>query len=240
MNYLPGKLAICKKPRHAISHVNNKPLIVKNFFELRNNVGMTDGLSREMLPASPFLLLENWLETAAEANFFQPNAMCLATATPQGEPSVRTVLMKSFDTDGLHFYTCYDSKKGQQLLKNPQAEALFYWDRLERQIRVFGTVSKLSREASEAYFHSRPRDSQVSASISPQSHVISGREFLVEAFNKFSQHYQNQPIPLPDNWGGFLLSPLRFEFWQGRLGRLHDRFVYSKTEAGWEIQQLAP
>lgn len=200
-------------------------------------------LNTQHLPKAPWQLLGQWLQEAINNAFYQPNAMQLATSTLDGRPSVRTLLLKSFDTQGLYFYTNYLSQKGHDLAENPQAEALFYWDKLERQIRVFGKVHKVSKAQSQTYFNSRSRDSQIGALASMQSQIIEGRETLENQFNQLAQQYQNpqEEIPLPDYWGGYCLVPQQFEFWQGRESRLHDRIRYRLTHQNeWLTERLAP
>ena len=168
------------------------------------------------------------------------NAMVLATATVTGQPSARTVLLKGVDSRGFIFFTNYDSRKGQELTGNPNAALAFYWPELERQVCVAGVVTKLPVAESEAYFQSRPRGSQLGAWASNQSTVVESREVLDEKWREVATRFPLQ-VPLPPNWGGFVLSPTRFEFWQGRASRLHDRFCYTKQRDGmWQIERLSP
>jgi len=168
------------------------------------------------------------------------NAMVLATATPTGQPSARTVLLKGVDARGFIFFTNYDSRKGQELAGNPNAALVFYWPDLERQVCVAGAVTRLPAAESEAYFHSRPRGSQLGAWASNQSTVVENRAVLDEKWREVAARFPDS-VPLPPNWGGFVLSPTRLEFWQGRASRLHDRFCYTKqSDSGWQIERLSP
>lgn len=198
-------------------------------------------LDREDLSADPIVQFDQWYHDAEKVGIVEPNAMALATADSVGQPSVRIVLLKGFGQDGFAFYTNYKSYKGQQLAINPKAALVFWWDKLERQIRIEGTVEKLSREESEKYFHSRPRGSQLSAFASPQSSVISKLELAEKRKTTEDRFSDSEKVDLPDNWGGYILKPHRIEFWQGRANRYHDRFCYSILDSGkWEINRLAP
>jgi pyridoxamine 5'-phosphate oxidase len=168
-------------------------------------------------------------------------AMVLATADARGEPSARTVLLKGVDARGFTFYTNYESRKGRDLAENPKGALVFYWAHLERQVIVSGTVTKLPSEESEAYFRSRPRGSRIAAWASPQSAVIENRAALERLWAETAARFPGDDVPLPSNWGGYVLSPSRLEFWQGRLNRLHDRFCYTLGPDGrWRIDRLAP
>jgi pyridoxamine 5'-phosphate oxidase len=208
-------------------------------YTLRNDYE-TRSLKRATARQNPFEQLEIWLTEAIENNIFEPNAMVLATATAGGKPSARVVLLRSFDESGFTFYTSYDSRKALELAENPQASLLFYWAEMERQIRVEGTVSQAAEEVSDDYFASRPRESQIGAWVSPQSEPIESRAFLERKFAELAEQWKAHQIKRPPNWGGFVLCPDAFEFWQGRKGRLHDRLFYAKTEKDWEIRRLAP
>lgn len=183
-----------------------------------------------------------WFDEARAANILEPTAMALATATRDGVPSVRMVLLKGFDERGFVFYTNYESRKGQELADNPHASLAFYWDRLERQVRIDGRAQRTSAEESDAYFARRPLGSRVGAWASPQSRVIPGREVLEQAAERLlAQYPDGQGLQRPPSWGGFRLQPERLEFWQGRASRLHDRFLYtSRAEGGWRIERLGP
>lgn len=188
---------------------------------------------------NPFTQFQKWFSDSLKSGFMEPNAMILATATPKGKPSARIVLLKGLTDKGFIFYTNYKSKKGGELKNNPFASLLFYWDRLERQIRVEGKVKKITKAQSEKYFNSRPYASRIGAWSSNQSSVITGRGELDKAFMKYSKMYPEH-VPLPEYWGGYILIPYEFEFWQGRANRLHDRLKYKKSSSGWKIERLAP
>src|SRR5216117_1164975 len=199
------------------------------------------GLRRSDLDPNPIRQFANWFTAAIEASIRDVNAMSLATAGRDARPSVRIVLLKSFDQDGFVFFTNYESAKGKQLKANPYAALGFYWIELDRQIRISGKVEKTSREESQAYFHSRPVGSQLSAWASRQSTVIDARRVLDARMAEMSERFRNQRIPLPPHWGGYRLKPDRIEFWHGRANRLHDRFRYTrKRDGGWLIERLAP
>ncbi|MGC6455997.1 MAG: pyridoxamine 5'-phosphate oxidase [Coraliomargaritaceae bacterium] len=197
--------------------------------------------SESDLLESPFAQFEKWFREAEAAQLEEPNAMCLATATPEGQPSTRIVLLKGFSERGLVFYTNYESGKAGDLEVNPQAAVNFLWLPLQRQVNVTGRVERISKEESLAYFVSRPLDSRLGAWTSPQSQVIESRAFLEEKLAAMQARFGEGEIPLPDNWGGYRLVPERFEFWQGRPSRLHDRFRFHRNDAGaWEPVRLAP
>ena len=185
---------------------------------------------------------EKWFSEAQEVCSGEVNAMTLATLSPEGYPRTRVVLLKQFDKRGFVFFTNYASEKGQELAVNPRAALNFWWPELQRQVRVEGEVSKVPADESTAYFQSRPRDSQVGAWTSPQSHPIPNREFLEERFVEMQERFSGEEIlPRPEHWGGYVLEPTMVEFWQGRPSRLHDRLRYEKSEAGqWTITRLAP
>lgn len=198
------------------------------------------GLRRADLAADPFAQFTNWFDVAVAEAFGEPNAMTLATADAGGFPSARTVLLKGYDERGFCFYTNYDSRKGRELAENPRASLVFHWQNLERQILIQGNVERVSREQTLAYFRSRPRGSQLGAIVSPQSEIIPDRAFLEKRLADLETQYATGDIPLPENWGGFRVIPVRFEFWQGRRNRLHDRFQYIQTERNWQIDRLSP
>jgi pyridoxamine 5'-phosphate oxidase len=199
------------------------------------------GLRRSDLHSNPVLQFGAWFAAALAADIRDANAMSLATAMADGKPSVRIVLLKGFDEDGFVFFTNYDSEKGQQLTANPHAEVGFYWSPLERQVRIRGVVERTSREDSAAYFHSRPVGSQLGAWVSKQSEAIDARQVLDARLEAIKERYIQGEIPLPPHWGGYRIKPDRFEFWQGRPNRLHDRFRYSRRADGsWVIERLAP
>ena len=211
-----------------------------NIAELRITY-VTTPLERDNLADDPFVQLRSWLDEAIAQKFLEPNAICLATVSADGVPTARMVLLKGLD-HGLLFFTNYESQKGQALAQNPHAAIVFYWDRLYRQVRVTGVVEKLTQEESADYFYSRPRANQVGAWSSPQSQPIPNRSVLEQQEAKYTDQFAGvDPIPLPPHWGGYRLLPNSFEFWQGRIGRLHDRWLYKRESAEqWDISQLAP
>ena len=198
-------------------------------------------LERKDLDDDPMWQFGQWFEEAMSVKVPEMNAMTLATADENGHPSLRTVLLKGIEFGGFVFYTNYESRKGRQLDVNPNASLLFFWPSLERQIRIEGIVKKIPADASTEYFQSRPVGSQIGAWTSPQSEAIPDREFLelrlAEYYNKFRDR---DPIPRPDHWGGYVLTPERLEFWQGREDRLHDRFEYQRVKEEWKLFRLAP
>lgn len=190
--------------------------------------------------ADPFAQFSHWFEHALAHDFIEPTAMALATADANGHPSLRMVLLKGHDARGFVFYSNYGSRKGMDLAANPHAALLWWWDKLQRQIRIEGTVEKLTRAESEAYFHSRPRGAQLSALASPQSRVVAGRGSLEGAVTRLSMQIGESEVPLPENWGGYRLHAESFEFWQGRRDRLHDRLRYLRNSDGWQMDRLGP
>jgi pyridoxamine 5'-phosphate oxidase len=198
-------------------------------------------LDEQNVAADPIAQFEVWFNEAVEAQLPEPNAMTLATATKAGRPAARIVLLKGFDANGFLFYTNYDSRKGHELEENPQAALVFHWHELERQVRIEGCVEKLSRQASKAYFDTRPEKSRLGAWASPQSHQLESREALEQRFQEAEAKFQNEEIPLPESWGGYRLMPNSIEFWQGRRSRMHDRVLYTLDENNqWYIGRLAP
>ncbi|MFN3409714.1 MAG: pyridoxamine 5'-phosphate oxidase [Limisphaerales bacterium] len=222
-------------------------------------------LDRGDLVADPLAQFERWFAEAARARSaggrfrrfaiglyksfatlfggpnLEVNAMQLATVGPDGKPSVRTVLLKGVDARGFIFYTNYGSRKARELAANAHAALVFYWPELERQVCISGTVTKLPRAESEAYFHSRPRGSQIAAAASHQSQPVASRQELEARVRELERQYAGQPVPMPEEWGGYVLAPERIEFWQGRASRLHDRFEFTRTAEGrWQVTRLSP
>jgi pyridoxamine 5'-phosphate oxidase len=198
------------------------------------------GLRIDDLDPDPTAQFHRWLRAAEGAGVALPEAMTLATASSSGRPSVRTVLLKGADADGFVFYTNYESRKGRELAENPHAAVVFYWHALGRQVRVEGTVTKLSEAESEAYFRTRPLGSRLGAWASPQSEVIADREPLEKRVGELEAEYAGGEVPLPPFWGGYRLQATTVEFWQHRADRLHDRFRYRRAGHAWTIERLAP
>ena len=188
----------------------------------------------------PIAQFASWYNEAERAGINMPNAMTLATATRDGIPSARMVLLKGFDERGFTFFTHYESQKGRELTENPHAALVFYWDPLSRQVRITGSVEKLNSEESNEYFHTRPRGSQIAAWVSHQSSVIENRTILESRYHDFMAQFGEDPIPRPGYWGGYRLTPRTLEFWQSGENRLHDRFQYTRHTDGWLIERLAP
>ena len=198
-------------------------------------------LRRADLDPDPIKQFAKWFEAAEAAHPKLPNAMTLATATRDGKPSARVVLLKGFDQAGFVFFTNYESQKGRELDENPNASLVFYWAALDRQVRVEGRVRKTSHEESEAYFKTRPAESRLSAWASKQSSMVSSRRVLEDEMKRLAREYEGKEIPLPPYWGGFRLEPSVIEFWQNRPNRLHDRFRYNRqADGGWTIERLSP
>ena len=202
-------------------------------------------LLAENVAENPFLQFANWFKEAQESDIYEANAMSIATASAKGVPSLRTVLLKGFDASGFVFYTNYESQMGKNIAKNPHVSLLFFWKELERQVRVEGLCEQISERASLAYFQSRPKDSQIAAWASAQSKVIAGREVLAQSFEEIAAKFADvAQLPLPPNWGGYVVKPYKIEFWQGRPSRMHDRLRYTLTELQpapkWTLERLAP
>ncbi len=198
------------------------------------------GLKRADLSAHPIDQFESWFKQAMEAEIAEPNAFSLATVSPEGVPSLRTVLLKIFDKKGFVFFTNYESKKSKDIQQNPNVSALFPWITLERQVKIIGKAEKISAAASLKYFLSRPKGSQLGAWVSRQSHVISSRSILEIKLAEMKRKFKNRQVPIPDHWGGYRIVPEIIEFWQGGENRLHDRFEYRLEENVWKIVRLAP
>ena len=200
---------------------------------------MRAGLHEKDLDADPISQFDSWFNEVSRSGILLPNAMTLATATKTGRPSARTVLLKGFDARGFVFYTHYRSRKGRELERNPRAMLLFRWEELERQVGIEGLIRRVSAAESDQYFASRPLGSRLSAIISPQSEVVTSRAALEAKLEEAAKRWRDAP-PRPRTWGGYRLAPERFEFWQGRKDRLHDRLCYRKAAGAWKIERLAP
>ncbi|GAB1540272.1 pyridoxamine 5'-phosphate oxidase [Scytonema sp. NUACC21] len=212
----------------------------KTVADLRKDYTL-QGLSETEIDPNPFIQFKLWFDQALAAQLTEPNAMTLATTTLHGKPSARMVLLKAFDQRGFVFFTNYNSQKGQELAENPQASLVFWWAELERQIRICGSVEKISATESDDYFYSRPVNSRLGAWASNQSQVIESREVLEKQMQEFQTKYQNQDIQRPQHWGGFRVIPVEIEFWQGRPSRLHDRLRYTRlSDDTWKIERLSP
>jgi pyridoxamine 5'-phosphate oxidase len=207
--------------------------------DLRKDYSLA-GLSEKDLARDPFRQFEKWFQEAEGAKIAEPNAMVLSTAGRDGRPSSRTVLLKGLDGRGFVFYSNYESRKGRELELNPAASLLFPWIGFERQVIAEGPVSKISREESESYFHSRPRPSQLAAWASHQSAIVSARAALDESLKAMEGKYAGREVPIPPHWGGYRLAPETVEFWQGRRSRMHDRLRYRRTKDGWTVERLSP
>ncbi len=211
-----------------------------DLFDLRHQYSDT-GLTVEEMMDHPVDQFQEWFADAYKHSQRDlSNAMTLATADGSGAPSARVVLLKHVDRDGFVFYTNYESRKGRELSENPAAALVFWWPALERQVRVEGRVRRLSADASDRYFASRPRGSQLSAWVSRQSRVVEGREVLEKRLQGFAEKFRNDDVPRPEYWGGYCLEPAAVEFWQGQSNRLHDRVLYERGDEGWERRRLAP
>ena len=198
-------------------------------------------LDEGKVPANPIGLFRRWFNEAIASGSRLPDAMTLATATSDGKPSARMVLLKQADDDGLVFYTNYNSRKARELEQNPWAALVLYWVQLDRQIRVEGKVERISAEESDAYFNTRPRESQLGAIASPQSEAIESRDVLETRYKELEEEYRDRDVERPKHWGGYRLTPERIEFWQNREGRLHDRILYERgLDQAWSIKRLAP
>ena len=198
-------------------------------------------LDKKNVSSNPTEQFKKWIEEAIEKNVPEANAMTLATVNKEATPSVRIVLLKDFDEKGFTFYTNYNSQKGKEITENPFGALLFFWPQLHQQIRIEGVITRIDPAVSANYFNERPRESKVSAWVSPQSSIVENREMLELKYKEFEQQHINKEIPYPGFWGGYCLKPNKFEFWQGHQHRLHDRVLYSiNSKNNWDIVQLAP
>lgn len=202
--------------------------------------GVILGLSEKSAGHDPLSLFHTWYQDAIRGGIYLPESMALGTATPDGKPSVRLVLLKGYDDRGFVFFTNYGSRKAAELEANPQATLVFHWAPLQRQVRLEGTVERISKEDSEAYFHTRPRGSQIGAWASRQSEPLPSRSTLEERVREYQVRFKGDPIPLPPFWGGYRLDPESVEFWQGRADRLHDRIKFIRNGEGWSRLRLYP
>lgn len=211
-----------------------------DLFNMRRDFALKS-LNDDDITQNPIAFFEQWFREAVEAEAMEPNAMNLSTASQDGKPSARIVLLKQIKPEGFVFFTNYDSKKGLQIEKNKYCALTFVWHELERQVRVEGIVEKISAKESDSYFEMRPEKSKLGAWASPQSRVIPGRHYLEALMRDFEEKLSDNTIPRPENWGGYIVKPHLIEFWQGRKNRLHDRIQYTKeTDNNWKIERLAP
>ena len=206
-----------------------------------NTQTLPEALDEKTVDRNPIDLFRRWFDAAVNSGSRLPESMTLATATRDGKPAARVVLLKQFDNEGFVFYTNYHSSKARQLEENPYAALVMYWTVLDRQVRVEGAVERVSPDQSDEYFRSRARESQIGALASPQSEVIDGRQALEQRFKDFDKFYRDRHVERPAHWGGYIVKPERIEFWQNRSGRMHDRILYERDPAGsWSIKRLAP
>lgn len=211
-----------------------------NIADIRTDYTLKSFDEKDLL-ANAFEQFEIWFDEAIKAEVLEPNAMTLATISPSGFPAARIVLLKGIEANGLEFFTNYHSNKGHDIDSNNKVALVFFWPELQRQVRVVGTSQKMSDEKSDLYFNSRPLGSRIGAHASPQSKVIPSRVLLEESVKKMEALFSEEPLLRPINWGGYVVNPISFEFWQGRSSRLHDRFLYTlQTDNNWKIERLAP
>ena len=211
----------------------------RDFADLRREYSLRE-LSKASVAADPFVQFANWFDENLTSQPIEPSAVLLSTVGPDGAPSSRVVLLKGMDPRGFVFFTNYESRKGRELAAEPRAALTFFWPELERQVHVAGVAEKISREESEAYFKTRPETSRVGAWASKQSSVIQNRRELEDRFREIAERFPNKEIPCPPFWGGYRVRPTRFEFWQGRRSRLHDRICYEQKDGAWAVFRLSP
>ncbi len=223
----------------SIFYPSPSPAGKPNLADLRLNYEK-GALEETTLPGDPLVLFKLWLDDAIASAVVEPNAMTLATVSDKGQPSSRTVLLKGFDSRGFSFFTNYNSRKGRELAANPKAALTIFWKERERQVCVRGTASRLSRQESGSYFQSRPYGSQIGAWVSEQSEIIPDRQWLENRELELTAKFPEGQVPLPANWGGYVLAPDEIEFWQGRPSRLHDRIIFSRKGNDWELARLSP
>lgn len=212
---------------------------MSNLYQMRKEYA-AGSLNEEDMASDPIQEFEEWMDAAVSAGLSEPNAMTVATATLDGKPSVRVVLLKELNYNGFVFFSNYNSRKGRELKANPFAAVLFDWHNLERQVRIEGMVEKLSDEESDEYFDARPESAKIGAWASPQSRIVKNRDELEKLQEEIEDQFDEMPVHRPGHWGGYLIRPNCMEFWQGRPNRMHDRIVYYKTEEGWTMHRLAP
>ena len=214
---------------------------LKSYIKLLRNEFTSNVLEEANVSKSPFIQFAKWLENAVDAGVMEPNAVTLATSSKEGFVDARIVLLRDFSTKGFSFFTNYNSIKGREIRHNKKACLNFFWPELQRQVRIKGTIEKLSSRASDQYFNSRPRESQIAAWASHQSEKLSDRNELENRFKGYEKKFSGRKIPRPPHWGGYCLKPVHVEFWQGRMSRLHDRIVYEKSRNNlWIILRLNP
>lgn len=214
--------------------------LTHNIADIRKNYSR-QALTEDAVAAHPIHQFQEWLDEAIKAEVEEPTAFVLSSVSPEGKPSARVVLLKEVGEQGFTFFTNYESRKGQELAQNPNACFTFFWPALERQVRIEGTIKKVSAQVSDAYFQSRPKGSQIGAWASPQSQIIESRETLENLDQKYTKQFDHDTsVPRPAHWGGYVLEPTRVEFWQGRPNRLHDRIVYELQGNAWQTVRLAP
>ena len=210
-----------------------------DLFNVRRDFSLKTLNESDALP-DPIAMLQLWIDNAIEAKALEPNAMVLSTVSAEGKPSSRVVLLKELKNNGLVFFSNYESKKGNEMDKNPNVAATFIWHELERQVRVEGRVAKLSGEESDLYYNMRPKDSRIGAWASPQSRTIADRQYLEKEVERYAALFEGKEINRPPRWGGYLITPTLLEFWQGRKNRLHDRIEYQQEGNKWVVKRLAP